>query len=388
MRYFVTIGLVLVLLGLLGGVKAAQIGALIASGKQAERAGPPPEIVGTAVAREDTWERTLTTVGSVASRRGVTVTNEAAGVVTAIHFDSGGKAKAGAVLVELDTKVEGSELAAATARKELAATTFGRTRALASKGAVSKAQLDADRTQLETAEKEVASLRAQIAKKTVRAPFAGRLGIRAVDLGQYLAPGTPITALESDKALVVDFTTPQERLGDLAIGMPVRVALAAEGGASREGAIEAIAPAIDVATRTVKVRASVEQESGHQDDALRPGMFVNVTVVLAGTERVVIVPATAVMHASYGDSVFVVGDKPADAPGMRETPDGQPVKVVRQKLVKTGETRGDYVAIAGGIEPGAEIVTAGAFKLRNGAPVVVNNANKPEPEIAPHPPNR
>jgi membrane fusion protein (multidrug efflux system) len=316
------------------------------------------------------------------------VTNEAAGVVTAIHFDSGGKAKAGAVLVELDTKVEGSELAAATARKELAATTFGRTRALASKGAVSKAQLDADRTQLETAEKEVASLRAQIAKKTVRAPFAGRLGIRAVDLGQYLAPGTPITALESDKALVVDFTTPQERLGDLAIGMPVRVALAAERGASREGAIEAIAPAIDVATRTVKVRASVEQESGHQGDALRPGMFVNVTVVLAGTERVVIVPATAVMHASYGDSVFVVGDKPADAPGMRATPDGQPVKVVRQKLVKTGETRGDYVAIAGGIEPGAEIVTAGAFKLRNGAPVVVNNANKPEPEIAPHPPNR
>lgn len=384
MRYVVTIVGVLALLGLLGGVKAAQIGALIASGKQAEQAGPPPEVVGTAVIKQETWEATLRDIGSVTTSKGVTLSNEVAGTVTRIHFESGQTVKAGAPIVELETKVERSQLASAIARRDLAATTLKRTEVLAATGAISPAQLDADRAQLETSQKEVDAIRAQIALKQVRAPFGGRIGIRGVNLGQYLAAGTPIAVLEAVKTLFVDFTTPQERLAEIAVGMPVRVALAEDGGAPRTGAIEAIEPAVDPTTRTVRVRASVSND----DEALRPGMFVAVTVVFPKQQRVVMVPATAIQHASFGDSVFVVEPKPADAPGMRTTPDGKPVMVARQQFVRAGQARGDFVAILEGVEPGREVVTAGAFKLRNNSPIVVDNTVQPRPELAPTPQNR
>jgi membrane fusion protein, multidrug efflux system len=383
-RYVVTLVAVFVLLGGLGAVKAAQIGMLVSNGKAAEQQGPPPETVATAIAKAEVWEGTLTDVGSVASAKGVTLSNEAPGKVTRIRFESGQNVKRGHVVVELDANAERAQLAAAVARKQLATSTMQRTQALARTGSIAPAQVDADRAQLESAEKDAEALRAQIAHKEVRAPFDGRLGIRAVNLGQYLNAGTPIASLETVRSLYVDFTTPQERLGDIAIGMPVRITLATDGGAPHVGAIQAIEPAVDPTTRAVKVRADVPND----DETLRTGMFVKVAVVLPQPERVVIVPATAILHASFGDSVFVVEDKPADAPGMRTTPDGKPVKVARQQFIRAAEARGDFVAIQSGLPAGQEVVAAGTFKLRNNTPIVVNNAVQAKPDLDPHPQNR
>lgn len=384
MRYLITFLAVLLVLGVLGGVKAAQIGRLVANGKEAEAAGPPPEFVATAIAKSEAWEKTLVDVGSVASRKGVTVTNELPGTVTRIHFDSGKKVKQGDLLVELDAKVERSQLASALARLDLARTTAARSEALVKSGAISQAQNDADRAALESSEKDVQALEEQIAKKQIRAPFAGRLGIRAVNLGQYLAPATPITILHAEGAVYVDFTVPQVNLPELSVGTPVRISFTTEAGAPRTGAIEAIEPAVDPTTRTAKVRASVPNDDG----VLREGMFVEVTVLLPEKRDVVAIPATALVHASFGDSVFVVEDKPEDAPGMRTTPDGRKVRVARQQFVRTGDMRGDFAAILDGVKAGQEVVTAGAFKLQNGSPVVVDNTIQPEPQLAPRPENR
>jgi membrane fusion protein (multidrug efflux system) len=383
-RTLITVLALLLLLGGLTAVKAAQIGTLVSNGKKAKEQGPPPEVVATAEATDQVWERTIEEVGSVVSAKGVTLSNETTGIVTRIHFDSGQSAKAGAMLVELDTNVERAQLASALARRQLAEETMARTLQLIKTGAVPKSQVDADRAQLETTTKDVAALESQISRKSVRAPFDGKLGIREVNLGQYLNTGTPITVIESARSLFVDFTTPQERLPELAVGMPVRFALAGSNGHPRSGAIDAIEPAVDATTRTVKIRANVENE----DRAVRPGMFVNVSVVLPERDRVVVVPATAVVHASFGDSLFVVEDKPESEPGMRTTRDGKPVKIARQRFVQTGPARGDFVAVLRGLNAGPEVVTAGAFKLRNGAPIVVNNALQSKPELNPQPENR
>jgi membrane fusion protein (multidrug efflux system) len=251
-------------------------------------------------------------------------------------------------------------------------------------GAATQSQLDADTSALRTASKEVDSLQAQIDKKTISAPFAGRLGIRAVNLGQYLNPGTTVTVLETDEAVHVDFTLPQQRLPEVRTGLPVRIVLEAEAGPPVDGVVAALDPTIEPTTRAIKVRADVP----NLDDRLRPGMFVNVSVVLPDASKLVTVPATSVVHAPFGDSVFVIEDKKPDAPGMRTTPDGKTVQVARQQFVRSGPARGDFVAILEGVKAGEQVVTAGAFKLRNGAPVVIDAAKQPTPEMAPHPENR
>ncbi|MCU1282579.1 MAG: putative Co/Zn/Cd efflux system rane fusion protein [bacterium] len=369
MRYFISIGAVLALVAGLGGIKFTQISSLLHAGEVAQKAGPPPEVVGTAVATEDTWEGTIAAVGSVAAVRGVAVSNESAGVVSAIHFESGDKVRAGQVLVELDTSVERAQLSSAEARKDLAALGAGRSRQLAATEAVSKAQLDGDEAQLKTSSADFGALKAQIDRKTVRAPFAGRLGIRTVNLGQYLNPGTPITVLESLGSVYVDFSLPQQYLDDVKVGTPVRVTMAGARGGELAGTVGAVDPTVDATTRTIKLRASVPNNK----DTLRPGMFVNVIVVRSSRSRVVSVPVTAVVHASYGDSVFVVEDR-KDAPG----------KIARQQFVRLGAARGDFVAISDGVKPGQELVTGGAFKLRNGSGVVINNDVKPTPALQPH----
>jgi membrane fusion protein (multidrug efflux system) len=384
MRYVVAILAVLLVLGILGGLKGAQIASLVGFGKKAAQAGPPPETVATGFSRDAEWESTLSDVGSVAARKGVTVSSEASGILTRLHFESGERVKQGDAIAELDTNVERSQLASVLARRELAETTIRRTQSLVASGSIPEAQLDTDRAQLQTADKDADALRAQIGHKIVRAPFGGRLGIRRVNLGQFLPAGTPITILETVESVFVDFTTPQERLPSLKIGTPVRIALARDGSAARTGAIEAIEPAVDQTTRTVRVRATIPNE----DEVMRTGMFVRVTVVLPTREHVVIVPTTTIVHAAYGDSVYVVEDKPPNAPGMRTTPDGKPVRVARQQFVKTGETRGDFIVVEEGVKAGQELVVAGTFKLRNGAPVVVNNEVQPKPELSPHPQNR
>jgi membrane fusion protein (multidrug efflux system) len=369
---------VLAIIAVLAGLKGAQIATLMRAGKKAQAAGPPPETVGSFVAEQQTWNETLESVGSVASSRGVSISNDAPGIVTKISFESGKKVRAGQVLVELDARVDRAQLASARARHGLAATNAERTRTLARSGAVAPAQKDTDEAQLASAVAEENALLAQIERKTVRAPFAGTLGIRLVNVGQYLAPGTPITVLESDESTFVDFTLPQQRLGAVAVGMPVRLTSAGdEGSGPTEGRVNAIEPAVDPATRNVKLRATLPGERDH----LRPGMFVNVSVVLPTEARVVAIPATAVVHASYGDSVFVV--EGGSNSGRSKTP-----KNVRQQFVRLGQSKGDFVAIEDGIKAGDEVVTAGAFKLRNKARVVVNNDVKIQPEVAPRPPNR
>jgi membrane fusion protein (multidrug efflux system) len=368
------VGAVLGVLGLLvalGAVKAAEIGKLISFGKKAQAEGPPPEAVGTERAEQQSWEATISDVGTATSSKGVTLSSEAPGIVTRIYFESGDTVKKGAPLIELDTNVERSQLGAAEARREFASINLARTSSLLSSNSIAQAQYDTDETTLDVAKHDVDTLRAQIALKQVRAPFDGQLGIRAVNVGQYLGVGMPITVLERVKPLFVDFTTPQERLPQIAIGMPVRIALASDGSRAREGKIEAIEPTVDIATRSVRVRASVPNDDG----AVRPGMFVRVTVLLPKRDDVVVVPTSAIMHASFGDSVFVVEDKP-------------PNKIARQQFVKTGETRGDFVAVKEGIAPGQEVVSSGAFKLRNGGRVIVNNAGQPKPQLHPNPPNR
>jgi membrane fusion protein, multidrug efflux system len=369
MRYFVPLVVVVAIVAGLGTVKFKQIQTLLHAKELGEKMGPPPEVVGSAVATEESWEGTLAAVGNVAAVRGVAVSNESPGVVSAIHFESGQVVRAGQVLVELDTSVERAQLASAEARKDLAAISQTRSRALVEREAASKAQLDADEAQLKSSGADFGALKAQIERKTVRAPFAGRLGIRTVNLGQYLQPGTAVTVLESLGAVYVDFSLPQQYLGEVKVGTPVRLRVGG-AGAELDGTVGAVDPTIDSATRAIKLRASVPNKAG----ALRPGMFANVEVVRGDKRRLVVAPLTAVVHASYGDSVFVVEDA-------REGGQG---KVARQQFVRLGVARGDFVAVLDGVKAGQELVTAGAFKLRNGAGIVVNNAVKPTPSLAPH----
>jgi len=380
MRYLIAVGVLAAIIAGLGMVKFQQISMLLKAGAAAEKAGPPPEIVGTTVAKEDSWEGTLSAVGSVTAVRGVALSNESPGVVTAIHFESGQVVKPGQVLVELDTSVERAQLASAAARKELADLSAGRSRKLAEGEAVSKAQLDGDEAQLRTSQADFGALQAQIERKTVRAPFAGRLGLRTVNLGQYLNPGTAVSVLESLGSVYVDFTLPQQFLNAVKVGTPVRITIAGVGGGELSGTIGAVDPTIASLTRTLKLRASVPTKQ----DKLRPGMFVNVVVVRDEKAKVVTAPATAIVHASYGDSVFVVEAKKDDKGGAVAGPDGKPLHVARQQFVRLGAAQGDFVAIADGVKAGQELVTAGAFKLRNGASIIANNDIKPTPALQPH----
>jgi membrane fusion protein (multidrug efflux system) len=383
-RYLLPILGLLALIAALVGVKFQQISMLIGFGKMAQAAGPPPESVSTATSHEDTWEGTMTAVGSITAAKGVAVSNDAPGLVSRIHFESGQMAQAGQVLVELDTSVERAQLASAKARMDLAALTAGRSRALVQSNAIAQSTLDNDEATLKTATTDLAAIQAQIDRKTVKAPFAGRLGIRAVNLGQYLNSGTTVTVLEAIDTVYVDFSLPQQRLGDVKVGMPVHVTIEGVKGLEQDGSIAAVDPEIDSTTRTIKLRASLP----NKQEKLRPGMFANVAVVLPKRDAQVVVPATAVVHASYGDSVFVVEDRKDDAGNLVNGPDGKPGKVARQQFVRTGEARGDYLAILDGVKSGQELVSAGAFKLRNGAPIAIHNEVKVDSQLDPHPENR
>jgi len=376
MRYLVAIVIVVVLLGALAGLKATQISGLMSAGAAMQKAGPPPEAVSTAPAEQQTWEATLRAVASVVSAKGVALGNDAPGVVTRIHFESGAKVKQGQVLVELDTSVERAQLASLRARRDLAGVTVKRSQALVSAGALAQAELDSNESSLKSLSADAGALEAQIARKTIRAPFSGTLGLREVNLGQYLPPGTQVTTLEADTSSFVDFGLPQQELQRLRVGMPVRVSVEGATAPLGEGTISAIDPSVDPVTRSIQLRASLPDDANR----FRPGMFVTVEVVLPEERRVVAVPVTALLRASYGDSVFV-----ADS---RALPGGKPGKVARQQFVRTGETRGDFVEVLEGLKPGQEVVTQGAFKLRNGLPLAVDNRIKLDPKLAPRPENR
>jgi membrane fusion protein, multidrug efflux system len=376
-RYFLVIGSAVLLIVVLGVLKFSQIAKLMSFGAEMQKAGPPPEAVSTRPAEAQTWERTLDAVASVVSAKGVALANEVPGVVLALHFDSGDVVKQGQLLVELDSRVERAQLAAINARLALAQTSLARSQGLVERGVVAQATLDTDQATFETQTAEKAGLQAQIQKKVLRAPFAGKLGLRQINLGQFLSPGTTIAVLEAPGADYVDFTLPQEHLAVVKAGMTVRASDPATPKTPVEGAINAVDPTVDPVTRSIRVRAVFPE----QKVPLRPGMFLRVSLVLPERQSVVSVPATAVVHASYGDSIFVVEKQPG--------PDGRPRPIGRQKFVKLGDARGDFVAVREGVKPGEEVVVAGAFKLRNGLPLRIDNQSvKVDPKLEPTPENR
>lgn len=373
MKVLIPIVAVLAVVGGLAAVKANQIGTLIEAGKAMQKAGPPPETVSSIEVRKDHWASTLASVGSVEAGKGVAISNDSPGIVTRIRFESGDQVKAGQVLVELDTSVERAQLGSAEARMGLATTTLNRTRALIKEGVATGAELDSAEASVKSSTAEVSALRAQIARKVVEAPFSGKLGIRTVNVGQYLSPGTPITTLQSGKEEFVDFSVPQQYFDKLRRGLPVKI-VSKESGIDLDGVVAAVDPSVDPVSRSVSLRATTTDPS----KKLRPGMFVNVAVKLDSQRDVITLPVTSIVYAPYGDSVFILEDDP-------KTPGG---KIARQQFVKLGETRGDFVEATKGLQGGETVVSAGAFKLRNGARVSINNKVGLAPKLDPHPANR
>ena len=366
-----TIAGVLIMIGILGAIKGLQINRMIAVGSQS---APPPETVTTAVVRSESWEELITSVGSLEAVQGVMLTAELSGKVVRITFEPGTKVKAGDLLLQQDISSEEAQLRAAEATVALTKLELERSRKLLTKKAVAQAKYDTDEAQYKQAVARLDGIRATIRKKTIRAPFAGTLGIRLVNLGQILNEGEPIVSLQTIDPIFVNFSLPQQQLVQVKPGLKVRVTADALAGQAIEGEITAISPEVDAATRNIKVQATV----ANSQERLRPGMFVNVSVVLPSREEMLVIPTTAVLYAPYGDSVFVVHEKESEK-------GAQPSDVVQQKIVQLGEKRGDFVALVSGLDKGETVVSTGVFKLRNDQPVVVDNTLAPEFKLAPQP---
>ncbi|OGQ86206.1 MAG: efflux transporter periplasmic adaptor subunit [Deltaproteobacteria bacterium RIFOXYD12_FULL_56_24] len=366
------LGLLLVV-GILAGIKGLQIFKMVKSGKSFT---PPPETVTTAQPHPESWEATLPAVGSLEAVQGVTVAAELPGKVTRLAFTPGTWIKAGSLLLQQDTSSEKAQLQAAEAEAALAKANFERLRLLIETNAVSKAAYDDGEAKFKQAMAQADTIRAAIAKKTILAPFSGRLGIRLVNLGQSLKEGEPIVSLQAMDPMFINFMLPQQELARVKPGLPVRITSDALPGRTVAGKITAINPQADSATRNVRVQAT----AANKDERLRPGMFATVAVVLPGKTQVLAIPATAVLPAPYGDSVFVVEER-------QEEKSGKTGLVVRQQFVRLGESRGDFVAVLSGLEDGATVVSTGVFKLRNGQQVVIDNALNPKFSLNPTPDN-
>ena len=361
---------VVVFLAAIGLVKFFQIRAAIA---QYSSFQPPPEAVTTVTARTEEWPATLSAVGSVAAVHGVTVSADLPGIVESIAFRSGETVREGQMLVRLDTRQERAQLTAAEAQRDLMRLNLERSRRLLEKGVVAQAEFDRVAAEAKQAEARVGEIRASIDRKQIRAPFSGVLGIRQVNLGQYLEGGAPVVPLQSMDPVYVDFALPQQDVRELRVGAAVQVSADSVAPANPVGRITAINSVIDEATRNVQVQATFKN-SGQR---LRPGMFVEVKTSVGTSGPVVALPASAVSYAPYGNSVFVVGQL--------KGPDGKPYSGVQQRFVKLGVGRGDQVAVVSGLKPGEVVVTSGVFKLRNGVAVQINNSIRPGNDPTPKP---
>jgi membrane fusion protein (multidrug efflux system) len=356
--------------GTLGFVKFRQIEAAVA---QSASFQPPPEAVTTIVAGHETWPVTLGVIGTVAPVQGVNVSADLPGIVSRIAFEAGGSASEGDLLVQLDTRQEEAQLAAIEAERDLARLNFERLQGLVDQGAITRAEYDRAAAEQKQTEARVGEIRAAIARKTIRAPFAGILGIRLVNLGQYLSGGDPVVALQSLDPIYVNFGVPQDQAALVRIGQTVVIRVGDDGGAPFEGRVTAIDSRVDETTRNIQIQATLANPKG----ALRPGMFVQTQVPVGGRRAVVALPASAISYAPYGDSVFVVADL--------KDPRGNTYRGVRQQFVRIEGSRGDQVAVVSGVNKGDEVVTSGVFKLRNGAAVQVNNKVRPSNNPAARP---
>lgn len=392
-RMLIMIGAVIVLIAALAGGKYLQIKKLIASIPK-----PQPQTVSTIEVQAQPWQSQLKSVGTLSPVRGADLASEVAGLVRSVHFKSGQDVSAGALLVQLSADSDAAQLQALQAAADQAETTLKRDQAQLAVRAVSQAQVDADTNNLKAARAQVAQQAANVAKKAIRAPFAGRLGITALQPGQYVNAGATLVTLQTLDPIHVDFSLPQQQLAGLAVGQAVTLAVDAFAGQRFAGTINAINPKVDPATRNVQVQATVANPRRE----LLPGMFADVRVNLGGEQPQLTLPQTALTYNPYGSTVFVVekassvqaraaasaasgasGAAAAAAPASAASAaDGEQL-LAQQVFVETGPTRGDQVAITKGLTAGQQVVTSGQIKLKNGTPVVVDNrvqpANNPSP---------
>lgn len=369
---FATLG-VLLIIAVLAGIKALQIRSMIDSGKKFV---PPPETVTTAKVTSDTWEASLGSVGSLTAVQGVIVSAELAGKVVRITFEAGTPVKKGDILLRQDTTSEEAQLPGALSQVNLSRANLKRADQLFRDGIISQADHDTAVSNAAQAQALVDNIQATIAKKTIRAPFSGRLGIRQVNLGQILREGDPIVTLQALDPIYVDFSLPQQQLARVRLGQPVRVTGDALPGETVQGKITAISPQVDADTRNIKLQATLANHA----ERLRPGMFVNAAVGLPVRQKVLAIPATSVLYAPYRDSVFVVE-------AAKESKAGAADLTLRQQFVRLGEKRGDFVEVTEGLSEGQTIVSTGVFKLRNGQSVVVDNKLAPDFQQSPKPEN-
>jgi membrane fusion protein (multidrug efflux system) len=368
-RMILMLGAVVVLLAALGFIKFKQVQSAV----QASAFQPPPEAVTSIVAHREQWPATLNVIGTMEAVQGVTVSADLPGAVARVAFDSGKSVHQGDILVELDTRQERAQLASLEAQRDLARVSYDRAQQLVDEGVISRVEYDQATSQRKASEANVAEIQATIQRKTIRAPFSGILGIRQVNLGQYLSAGQAIVSLQALSPIYVNFGVPQQSLSQMVIGHAVQVAKEGLPNAAFSGRVTAVDSVVNEATRNIQIQATLSNPEGK----LRPGMFVQVEVPLGAARSVVALPASAINYAPYGDSVFVITDL--------KDPSGKTYRGVQQQFVKVEGSHGDQVAIVSGVNPGDEVVTSGVFKLRNGAAVQVNNKVQPGNNPAPKP---
>jgi membrane fusion protein (multidrug efflux system) len=334
----------------------------------------PVETVTSAQVKEEDWAPVLSSVGSVSAVQGAIVSAELGGTVSEVGFESGAVAKKGDVLLRLDTSSEQAQLRTAEADLQLARSDLERSRGLAARKVISKSELDSAESKFKQKEGTVDNMRAMIAKKEVRAPFDGQLGIRQVNVGQMINPGQLVVPLQALDPVYVDFALPQQHLAKLSPGLEARVRTDAVSGREFVGKLTAINPNVDPITRNVQLQATL----ANPDHVLRPGMFAKVEVVLPEKNKAVVIPGSAISYAPYGDSVFVIEKK-------KDPKSGKESQTIRQQFVRVGEARGDFVSINNGLKAGETVVGTGVFKLRNGMAITINNDLAPKPQVNPTP---
>ncbi|MDA9317212.1 efflux RND transporter periplasmic adaptor subunit [Puniceicoccaceae bacterium] len=349
-------------------IKGMQFGAMA---KAAEEMVMPPISVSTFVAEEQTWPNKLRAVGSIEPVQGVVLKAESPGIVKTINFKNGERVAAGDMLVQLDIGVEAAQLKSAQASARLTDVEFARARRLRESGNVPQSDLDRAIADLDRANAEVENIQAVIDRKTIHAPFSGKVGIRQINLGQYVSIGAPFVSLQANEQVYVNFALPQQALSKVKVGMTLSLKSDAYPDRNFEGSVTAVSPQVDPVTRTVELQGTLD----NSDDTLRSGLFVEVEVDLPEQDTVITVAATAIIYAPYGNSVYVI----------EKNEDG--ALTVVQKIIRTGRSLGDFVSVEEGLDLGEEVVSAGTFKLFNGAFVSINNDMAPSPETDPTPPN-
>jgi len=333
----------------------------------------PTQTVTATEARKDTWQPAVSAVGSLSAVQGVDITAEIGGKVVKVAVADGAEVDKGQLLVQLDADGLRAELRGARAEARLAELELERQKRLRKQQANSEADVDRAASQLEQARAQADRVRADLEKKSIEAPFAGRLGILGVDEGQFVDVGSPIVTLQTLDPINVDFTVPQQELARVTTGLQIKAHADAYEGDEFSGEVTAISPKVNQQTRNVPVRGRMPNPDGK----LRPGMFVDVAVELPEQHGVITLPQTAITYNPYGDSVFVINESNNDA--------GETELTVERKFIRTGATRGDQVEIVKGLEPGVRVVTSGQLKLRNGSRVKIDNSveptNDPSPEL-------